>query len=119
MANWKVIKEQYCTGIPPRELALKHKLTANTISNRASLEEWDKEKQRKCEEIANSFEAETKRIVTKALEKLEELLNKEEVKDTDLISAIGKALDISGLKSQKTENTNLGITEVVINRKPV
>jgi len=35
------------------------------------------------------------------------LLNSSEVKDTDLISAIGKALDISGLKSQKVENTNV------------
>ena len=107
MANWELIKEQYCSGIPPRELAKKHKLKAQTISDKAYDENWKLEKTKKTEEIAKTFKEETERITTKALQRLEQLLDSKDIKDTDLTSAIGKALDISGLKSQKVEQTNI------------
>ena len=103
MANWELIKQEYCSGIPPRELAVKHKIKANTISIEATKGGWVEEKQIKTKEIAKDFEEERKRITTLALKRLAELLAKETIKDTDLVSAIGKSLDISGLKSQKVD----------------
>ena len=110
MPNWELIKKEYCSGVPPRELAEKHKVKAQSISKKACEENWQEEKSIKIKEIANNFEEETKRIVSKALQRLEQLLDSQEVKDNDLISAIGKGLDISGLKSQKVEQTNIDTT---------
>lgn len=104
MANWSLIKKEYCSGIPPRELAKKYEITAQSISDRACRDKWRKEKNKKCEEIAKTYEKETEQCVNLAITRLIELLQKDDIRDNDLVNAIGKALDISGLKAQKLEN---------------
>jgi hypothetical protein len=120
MANWQLIKKEYCTGIPPRELAKKHKLTANTISNRASREEWDKEKQKKSEEIAASFEEKIKEGTAIAIDTLL-LIAENGERDSDRVAAAKGLLDISGLKREKRELDGdlMKDVQVIINRRAV
>ena len=66
--------------------------------------------------IQNKIEKQIQDITGLALARLREVLSDDEVKTGDIINAIGKAIDISGLKSSKQEIEASGFS-VVINNK--
>jgi LPS O-antigen subunit length determinant protein (WzzB/FepE family) len=103
LANWDLIKTKWISGEKAKDIAKTHRVTAEEITKTACLEKWKEEKEIKCKEIAQDFEAQRKRIIQKALDKLEARLDSEE--DTD-IQTIKSALDISGLKQNKVDNTH-------------
>lgn len=105
MAQWAKIKKEYLEGMSPKELEAKYGTPAKSISNKAYEEDWTSKKQKISEEIEEISKERLLNLTNLALDKLEGVLNRDEIKDTDLISAIGKALDISGLKSSKVDNT--------------
>lgn len=120
MANWDLIKEQYLTGIPPRELAKMHNLSPDYISKEASLRKWKKEKEAKSKEIAADYEKKIEELTMLSLRELKNLIESESIKDADKNTAIRTAIEISGLKKDKKEIdlTTQGV-EVIINQKPV
>jgi hypothetical protein len=111
MANWKLIKEQYCAGIPPRDLAKKHKVKAQTISNRATEDKWTVEKSKKQEEIANNFKAQVDELTSLSLPVLKQIIQQKSSSGENimvncdlLIKAIKTVMDISGLKKETVDN---------------
>lgn len=102
---WLEIKAAYLKGVAPKELAIKYKLKAKTISDKANKENWVEEKAKICEKVRENTQDKIERITDIALRRLEDVLCAEDTKTNDLVSAIGKALDISGLKSSKQEIT--------------
>ena len=114
---WNKIKADYLQGVTPKELAVKYKVKARSISDKAYKENWGVEKSIISENLREKTEDKIERITNIALKRLEDVLTNEEVKTNDLVSAIGKALDISGLKSQKHEVENKGINIVVADKE--
>ena len=114
---WMKIKAEYLQGVTPQALALKYKIKARSISDKAYKENWGEEKAKICENVRENTEERIERITKIALKRLEDVLTGEGVRTNDLVSAIGKALDISGLKSQKHEIDNKGINIVVADKE--
>ena len=115
---WLSIKKEYLQGVTPKELGIKYKLTAKQISDKANKEGWVKEKAEISENVREKSKESIDRLTGIALSRLEDVLNNECTRTVDLINAIGKVLDISGLK--KTEhNFESGNISITINRKPV
>ena len=108
---WNKIKAEYLQGVPPRELADKYKISANTIHNKFSLDGTTK----KAREIQSNLQEEIKdkieHAASLAIKRLTEMLESAETKDADLVAATRAILDVSGLKSQKLETT---ITELPV-----
>lgn len=119
MANWQLIKKEYILGKTPRELAKKHKVTAQCISNRASDEQWRVERVKKEEEIANEFENQIQELTTLALTELSKILMDEGASYKDKNAAIKTVMDISGLKKESKDVKLSDGVEVVINMNPV
>lgn len=101
---WVQIKSEYLLGVTPKDLAEKYGLDPKTIHEKASKENWTEEKARICKNLQVHTQEQVQRITLLALRRLEDVLTEDMIKTSDLVSAIGKALDISGLK---TENKNL------------
>lgn len=102
---WLKIKAEYLQGVTPKELALKYKIKAKTIHDKASKEKWIEEKTSISENLREDTADEIKRLTTKALSSLEDVLNDVNAKNSDIVSACKAILDISGLKSSKQEVT--------------
>lgn len=100
-----MIKKEYLQGCTPKELAEKYGIKAKAVSDKATKEGWTAEKSQICVNIRKSTEEQIENITNLALRRLEDVLTSESVKDSDLINAIGKAFDISGLKTSKQELT--------------
>lgn len=108
-----MIKKEYLQGCTPKELAEKYGIKAKAVSDKATKEGWTAEKSQICVNIRKSTEEQIENITNLALRRLEDVLTSESVKDSDLINAIGKAIDISGLKSEKKEITGKNGTPLV------
>lgn len=102
---WVQIKSEYLLGVTPKELAKKYGLDSKTIHEKASKENWTGEKARICKNLQVHTQEQVQRITLLALRRLEDVLTEDMVKTSDLVNAIGKALDISGLKTSKQELT--------------
>ncbi len=102
---WVQIKSEYLLGVTPKELAKKYGLDSKTIHEKASKENWTEEKARICKNLQVHTQEQVQRITLLALKRLEDVLTEDMVKTSDLVNAIGKALDISGLKTSKQELT--------------
>lgn len=102
---WVKIKAEYLQGVTPKELALKYKVPAKSISDKAFTDKWGAEKSKISENIRENTEDEIKRLTTKALSTLEDVLDDDKAKNSDKVSACKAILDISGLKSSKQEIT--------------
>lgn len=102
---WLEIKAAFLKGVTAKELAVKYKIKARSITDKAYEEKWNDEKTRISENIRENTQDKIERITDIALRRLEDVLCSEETKTNDLVSAIGKAFDISGLKSSKQEIT--------------
>ena len=114
---WNKIKADYLNGVTPKELAEKYKVKAKTIHEKSSKEKWVSEKTSISKNVQEKVQERIDRLTNLALERLECVLREDEIRTNDLISAIGKALDVSGLKSQKHEVENKGINIFVADEK--
>lgn len=101
---WTKIKAEYLSGVTPKELADKYDLTAKQISDKANKDKWVEVKAEICEKVRESTAEKISRITNLALDRLEEILSGSDLRP-DFVSAIGKAIDISGLKTSKREIT--------------
>ena len=102
---WLEIKAAFLKGVTAKELAVKYKIKARSITDKAYEERWNDEKTIISENIRDKVTKRVDRITDLALQRLEGVLLDEEIKTSDLVQAIGKAFDISGLKSSKQELT--------------
>lgn len=102
---WLEIKTAFLKGVTAKELALKYKIKARSITDKAYEERWNDEKTIISENIRDKVQKRIDRITDLALNRLEDVLQDEDVKTSDLVNAIGKAFDVSGLKSSKQELT--------------
>ena len=114
---WHKIKADYLNGVTPKELAEKYKLPVEKIYYKIDNDSWAKEKTKINENVRSNVQERIDRLTNLALERLECVLREDEIKMNDLISAIGKALEVSGLKSQKHEIENKGINIIVADEK--
>lgn len=102
---WLEIKAEYLNGCSPKELSKKYNVPAKTIHEKASKESWVDEKASICKNLQDKVANRIQRVTELALERLECVLTDDCIKNSDLVNAIGKAFDISGLKSSKQEIT--------------
>lgn len=102
---WLEIKTAFLKGVTAKELAVKYKIKARSITDKAYEERWNDEKTIISENIRDKVTERVERVTDLALIRLEGVLLDKEVKTSDLVQAIGKAFDISGLKSSKQELT--------------
>lgn len=105
---WNKIKSEYLQGVTPKNLAKKYKLAAKQVSDKANKDKWTIEKSKICENVRENVQNKIERITALALNRLEDVLTTEDIKISDLVTAIGKALDISGLKTTKQETNFKG-----------
>src|SRR5574344_3040203 len=108
---WNKIKAEYLQGVPPRELAIKYNISANTIHNKFSLDGTTK----KAREIQSSLQDEIREKIEKAsskvIDRLFEIVGDSDATNSDVVAAARAILDVSGLKSQKVEAT---VTELPV-----
>ena len=116
---WNKIKKEYLDGVPVKELAIKYKIKARSISDNAYEEDWKEEKTRIAENIRDDVQSRIKELTNLALDTLKNVINDPEAKHTDKVSASKALLDVSGLKSVKQEVSGIQGTSVVINREAV
>lgn len=102
---WLEIKTAFLKGVTAKELAVKYKIKARSITDKAYEERWNDEKTIISENIRDRVTKRVDHITDLALQRLEGVLLDEDIKTSDLVQAIGKAFDISGLKSSKQELT--------------
>lgn len=102
---WLEIKTAFLKGVTAKELAVKYKIKARSITDKAYEERWNDEKTIISENIRDKVTKRVEHITDLALQRLEGVLLDEDIKTSDLVQAIGKAFDISGLKSSKQELT--------------
>lgn len=102
---WIKIKAEYLQGVTPKELAEKYNLTAKQISDKANEEKWVAQKAEISENVRDKVQIKIDNLTSLALKRLEEVLKDKKTKTSDLVAAIGKAIDISGLKMSKREIT--------------
>ena len=102
---WIKIKAEYLQGVTPKELAEKYNLTAKQISDKANEEKWVAQKAEISENVRDKVQIKIDNLTSLALKRLEDVLKDKKTKTNDLVAAIGKAIDISGLKMSKREIT--------------
>ena len=101
--QWNKIKIEYLEGTPPKEIAKKYKIKAKAIHEKASRENWTKEKTSIYKNLQEATENKIKNLTNKALNTLEDVLEDPEAGTQNKINAAKAVLDISGLKTQKNE----------------
>ena len=116
---WNKIKKEYLDGVTPKELAVKYKIKARSISDKAYEEDWKEEKTRISENVRDDVQSRIKELTNLALDTLRNVIYDPEAKPSDKVSASKALLDVSGLKSVKQEVTGIQGTSVVINREAV
>lgn len=116
---WNKIKKEYLDGVPPKELAIKYKIKARSISDKAYEEDWKEEKTRIAENIRDDVQSRIKELTNLALDTLSNVIKDPESKPADKVSASKALLDVSGLKAQKIEASGMQGTNVIINREAV
>ncbi len=102
---WIKIKAQYLEGVSPKELAIKYKIKAKQISDKAHSENWTSEKSKISEKIRENVKDKIDKLTDLALDTLKEIVINLACKDSDRVNAAKAILDVSGLKSSKQEIT--------------
>ena len=103
---WNKIKKEYLEGVTPKELALKYKIKAKSISDKAAKEKWTIEKSKICANILQNTEDRIKGLTNKAFIALEQVLDDEEAEYKDKVAAAKAIIDVSGLKKENHNNNN-------------
>lgn len=112
---WNKIKKEYLEGVTPKELALKYKIKAKTISDKAYEENWKEEKTKISENIRENTEERIKGLTNKAFDALEMVLDDTEAEYKDKVAAAKAIIDVSGLKKDKKELTgDLNVQKVFV-----
>lgn len=120
MHKKEIAKAMYISGEKPAKIAEELGYKANTISNYAAVEGWDKERQERTNKIVEGIEGQISALTELSLSELNRILTDIGSKDSDKLSAIRLVIDISGLKkeNQSIDIDSRGI-EVVINQIPI
>lgn len=114
---WLEIKAEYLKGCNPAQLSKKYDVDIEKLYNKIDNSGWNKEKKEFQGKIRNNLEEEIALITNLALSRLKDVLSDDDVRTSDLVQAIGKAIDVSGLKSSKQEITgNVGVEKVYITK---
>lgn len=100
---WNKIKAEYLQGVTPKDLASKYKITAKSIHEKASKENWVDEKASISKNLQEDVQEKIKDLTNLALEALQEVIKNGESKPADIVAASRAILDVSGLKSLKQE----------------
>ena len=116
---WNKIKKEYLDGVTPKELAVKYKIKARSISDKAYEEDWKEEKTRISENVRDDVQSRIKELTNLALDTLRNVIYDPEAKPSDKVSASKALLDVSGLKSVKQEVTGIEATTVIINNEAI
>lgn len=103
---WAKVKKEYLEGATPKELALKYKIKAKTITNKASAEKWVDEKRTISDNLRQKTEDRIKGLTNKAFNALEQVLDDENAEYKDKVAAAKAIIDVSGLKKDKHEVEN-------------
>lgn len=103
---WLKIKKEYLEGVTPKELALKYKIKAKTIINKASAEKWVNEKRTISDNLRQHTEERINSLTNKAFNALEQVLDDPNAKHQDKVAAARAVIDVSGLKKENNTNTN-------------
>lgn len=112
---WNKIKKEYLEGVTPKELALKYKIKAKSISNKANKEKWAIEKEKISENLSKNTEDRIKGLTNKAFDALEQVLDDENAEYKDKVAAAKAIIDVSGLKKDKKELTgDLNVQKVFV-----
>lgn len=112
---WLNIKIDYLQGITPKELAEKYNVDIDKLYKKIENEKWASELREIKGNIGNEVQEQIADITKLALSRLKDVLSNKEVRTGDLVNAIGKAFDVSGLKSSKQEITgNVGVEKIYI-----
>lgn len=112
---WAKIKAEYLQGCTPKELAIKYKIKAKKISDKAYDDNWKEEKAKISENIRESTEDRIKGLTNKAFDALEQVLDDEKAENKDKVAAAKAIIDVSGLKKDKKELTgDLNVQKVFV-----
>lgn len=121
---WNEIKAEYLQGVTPKELALKYKIPAKTIHEKASKESWVDEKASInasiCKNVQEVTQERIQSLTNLALDTLCNVINDSKTEKNIKVQAAKAILDISGLKNSKQVIEGIeGGVNVVINREAV
>lgn len=116
---WNEIKAEYLKAVTPKELAEKYKITAKSIHEKASKENWVDEKASISKNLQEEVQERIKSLTNKALQTLEDVIDGFETESNVKVSACKAILDISGLKSSKQEVSGINPTNIIINNEAV
>jgi hypothetical protein len=117
---WNKIKAEYLQGVTPKELALKYKIKARSISDKAYEEDWKIEKMRISENIREITKERIQALTNLAIDTLCEVVNDSSTEKNTKVQAAKALLDISGLKNSKQVIEGIeGGVNVIVNREAV
>lgn len=100
---WAHIKADYFLGATPKELSQKYGVPAKTIRDKASKGSWVKQKSTISDNLRQNTQEKIQELTDIALSRLEEVLTDDDVSTKDVLMAVDRVLDISGLKNSKQE----------------
>jgi hypothetical protein len=102
---WLEIKTEYLKGCSPKELAEKYEVDIKKLYKKIENDKWAPELSEIKGNIGSEVKEQISCITKLALSRLKDVLSDDDIRTSDLVQAIGKALDVSGLKSSKQEIT--------------
>ena len=115
---WNKIKAEYLQGVTPKDLALKYDVSSKTIGEKASKEGWVAEKANICKNVQKNIQERIQSLTNLALETLKDVINDPLSENSTKVQASKAILDVSGLKSSKTEVTGkMEVQKVFITEK--
>lgn len=103
ITRWAEIKADYFLGATPKELSAKYGVPAKTIRDKACKGSWAKQKSTINDNLQQCAQERIENLTDLALSRLEEVLTDDEVSTKDVLMAVDRVLDISGLKNSKQE----------------
>lgn len=116
---WNKIKADYLSGITPKDLATKYNVSAKSIHEKASKENWVEEKASISKNLKEDVQEKIKDLTNLALDTLCKVINDPESDNKDKVSASRAILDVSGLKSIKQDVSGISGVSVIVNRQAV
>ena len=117
---WNKIKKEYLEGVTPKELSLKYKIKAKTISDKATKEKWTIEKAQICVNVLQKTEDKITSLTNKALDTCDKVMDDPNASYKDKLTAANIAISVSGLKKDKQEiTTNQPAVNLTINKADI
>lgn len=106
--RWSIVKRDYLNNMPHKQICEKHKITTKQLSNHIYQQKWALTKKRIDKKVEHNYIYRSKvdidkakqRVIEKALNKLESILDSNEIQNKEQINAIAKAFSLI----ERTEN---------------